>query len=264
MILTLDIGNTRSKFAVFDDMGTIKSYGVIEEISDQETVETIAACRIGVFTCVRAETPDLSGFGCEMIELSAPVWMEKGYSNSSQKDALWLDFETPEQLGADRLAAALGAVNKYVQADEWLVIDAGTCVTYEWLRRLESGATQYYGGSISPGLQMRYKAMHQFTGLLPLLSHEGLPLPFFQSQEQDLQAGRNTHEAMGQGAQAGLVFEVEGYIERFRAQSPNGVVILTGGDATFLAERLKTEIFVEPLLTHYGLWAAAIRNATHQ
>ena len=106
--------------------------------------------------------------------------------------------------------------------------------------------------------------MHQFTGLLPLLSHEGLPLPFFQSQEQYLQTGRNTHEAMGQGAQAGLLFEVEGYIERFRAQSPNGAVILTGGDAAFLAERLKTKIFVEPLLTHYGLWAAAIRNATHQ
>ena len=78
MILTLDIGNTRSKFAVFDDKGAIKSHGIIEEISDQATVEAIASCRIGVFTCVRAETPDLSGFGCEMIELSAPAWMEKG------------------------------------------------------------------------------------------------------------------------------------------------------------------------------------------
>jgi len=125
---------------------------------------------------------------------------------------------------------------------------------------LQSGATQYYGGSISPGLQMRYKAMHQFTGLLPLLSHEALPAAFFQCDEQGLKTGRNTHEAMGQGAQAGLLFEVEGYIERFRAESPNGVVILTGGDATFLAERLNTPIFVEPLLVHYGLLAAALRK----
>lgn len=262
MVLTLDIGNTRSKFAVFDLGGIIKTHGVIEEIADQKTVEAIASCRIGVYSCVRAETPDLSGFNCEMLELSAPAWLEKGYSNSIEKDALWLDFDTPEQLGADRLAAALGAVSKFSEAGDWLVIDAGTCVTYEWLRRLQNGATQYYGGSISPGLQMRYKAMHQFTGLLPLLSHEGLPLPFFQSDEQGLKTGRNTHEAMGQGAQAGLLFEVEGYIERFRAESPNGVVILTGGDAAFLAERLKSEIFVEPLLNHYGLWAAALRNAT--
>jgi type III pantothenate kinase len=163
-----------------------------------------------------------------------------------------MGYETPETLGADRLAGVLGAkwlLGRDGMSGACLVIDAGTCITYDWL----TPEGEYLGGSISPGLHMRYLALHQQTGKLPLVSHE-----VFENQ-----LGSSTNESILCGVQQGVWGESHRQIVHFLEKYPKGAVFITGGDALFLAEQQKTKIFVEPLLVHYGLMHALIYHETH-
>jgi type III pantothenate kinase len=163
-----------------------------------------------------------------------------------------MGYETPETLGADRLAGVLGAkwlLGRDGMSGACLVIDAGTCITYDWL----TPEGEYLGGSISPGLHMRYLALHQQTGKLPLVSHE-----VFENQ-----LGSSTNESILCGVQQGVWGESHRQIAHFLEKYPKGAVFITGGDALFLAEQQKTKIFVEPLLVHYGLMHALIYHETH-
>ncbi len=147
-------------------------------------------------------------------------------------------YATPNTLGADRLALVAGAMAKYPEAN-CLIIDAGTCVTYDVLR---ADAT-FLGGNITPGLQMRLKAMNSFTGKLPL--------PEFSFPEKVL--GTQTSECLVSGAYYGLIGEIEWLVQTYAQEFPALKTILTGGDAQLLAKRLKTNIFAEPQLLLYGL-----------
>jgi type III pantothenate kinase len=196
---------------------------------------------------VRKDIPWLTGLDC-------PVHL----FSSSMSLPISIGYATPETLGADRLAGVLGAKwlmeksGKAVvegKASACLVIDAGTCVTYDWL----DAEGCYLGGSISPGLHMRYLALHQQTGKLPLVSHEAC----------DLSWGRSTNESILCGVQQGLVGESHRQIAMFLEKFPTGEVFITGGDGLFLAEQQKTKIFVEPLLVHYGLMHALRYHENH-
>lgn len=147
-------------------------------------------------------------------------------------------YQTPETLGVDRIALMASAVSQYPNKN-CLVIDAGSCVTYDFI----NADREYYGGTISLGLQMRYKSLHQFTAQLPLL----------RPKHNDSFVGGNTNEAIHAGVCLALITEIEGVIQFFSNKYTNLVVILTGGDADFLSKRLKNSIFVLPNFLIEGL-----------
>jgi len=141
----------------------------------------------------------------------------------------------------------MGAHCLYPDTDN-LVIDAGTCVTYDGV---DAGGN-YYGGSISPGLNMRFEAMHNYTSALPLVSAD---------QEFEKPFGDDTASAMLSGVQNGLKYELTGFIESYRGSRPNLNILLTGGDGIFFDTLLKNSIFApyiknEPYLVLKGLNAA--------
>ena len=147
-------------------------------------------------------------------------------------------YLTKDTLGVDRLANAVAANSIFPQRNV-LVVDCGTCVKYDFVNH----KNQYLGGSISPGLQMRFKALNQFTGKLPLLKPEAHPSLI----------GDSTETAITSGVINGLVAEIKGVIKSYTSIYENLTVILTGGDASFFDKELKSNIFVEPNLTLIGL-----------
>ena len=141
-------------------------------------------------------------------------------------------------LGADRRAVLAAAWSLYPQ-QHCLVVDAGSCVTYDLL----SAQGTHLGGGIAPGLQMRLDAMHLGTARLPKLTFEA----------PDSLLGLDTQSCMNTGAASGLVFEIEGWYEALSAQYGDLTLILTGGDAEFLSVRVKKAIFAEPYFLLQGL-----------
>lgn len=147
-------------------------------------------------------------------------------------------YATPETLGNDRLAAAVGAGFRFPRCNV-LAVDAGTAITYE----LVSERGEYLGGNISPGIALRFKSLNAFTAHLPLCAiAEEYPSP-----------GSSTREAVTAGVLSGVVYEVKVNIEQFTLKYSNLKVVFTGGDADFLAKRVKKTIFVDYDLVLTGL-----------
>lgn len=158
--------------------------------------------------------------------------------NYKTSSPLRISYATPETLGPDRIAAALAGWQLSGEGNV-LTIVAGTCITYNIV---EEGGV-FTGGAISPGLHMRLKAMHEFTGKLPLVSMKG-----------DYPLTANTTEAsLRSGALNGAVREVAGMISSYGALYPNLKTVISGGDGLFLAEALKNGIFARPDLVAEGL-----------
>jgi len=147
-------------------------------------------------------------------------------------------YTTPNTLGVDRIALMAAAVIQFPKQNV-LVIDAGTCITYDFL----NANAEYFGGSIAPGLQLRYKSLNDYTANLPLL------LPKYAEKL----IGNSTENAIHSGVSNGLIAEISGVIEQFSNNYKFLVVILTGGDANFLSKRLKSSIFVDPNFLLHGL-----------
>lgn len=227
-VLTLDLGNTRNKFALFSDSGEILRNGSIMEFSDLLSLGDWDSC---IYTKVGKGISDLPS---DAVEL-----------NSSMKLPLNIHIEQQHTLGSDRLAAILGAQNRF-DVKNCMVIDAGTCVTYDYLLDYR----EYWGGAISPGLSMRFKMLNRHTAALPDLSTEN----WDEFQWDSL--GNNTRNAIFSGVILGMLDEITARINRFNEQYVDTTIVLTGGNAAFLANHIKTRIFVEPLLIHYGLYHA--------
>jgi len=155
-------------------------------------------------------------------------------------------YETPETLGKDRIAAAVGA-NELFPDQNLLIIDAGTAITFD----LVSEKNQFVGGNISPGLEMRFKALNQFTGKLPLVGY----------QDDFEPIGRNTTEAIRAGVQNGIIFEIAQTIDLFNRNYQNLQIIMTGGDSNFFERKLNYSIFVHFNLTLIGLNRILEHNA---
>jgi len=137
-------------------------------------------------------------------------------------------YQTPKTLGIDRMVLAAGAVLKF-PAQNRLVVDAGTCITYDFV----DSDGNYLGGAISPGIRLRYEALHQYTAKLPLLSRT----------EPENITGNSTAASIHSGVINSITFEIDGFIDHYKQRDPNFIIILTGGDADFLAKRLKNTIF---------------------
>jgi type III pantothenate kinase len=137
-------------------------------------------------------------------------------------------YATPQTLGIDRMVLAAGAMLQFPNQNR-LVIDAGTCVTYDFIDETDT----YHGGAIAPGLRLRYESLHNFTAKLPLLTLEN----------PDFLIGKSTAESIHSGVVNGFVYEIDGFIDEYKALYSNFIIILTGGDTDFLAKRLKNTIF---------------------
>lgn len=146
-------------------------------------------------------------------------------------------YHTIETLGVDRIANAIAAY--YASKKASLVIDMGTCIKYDFVD--EDGC--YQGGAISPGIAMRFKAMHTFTGKLPLIEERISPTLI----------GKSTVEAMTSGALKGAQFEIEGYINEYLMNFPELTIFLTGGDHSYFDIDFKNGIFADENLTLKGL-----------
>ena len=151
----------------------------------------------------------------------------------------------PETIGADRLALCAAAVHYYPQKHN-LVIGMGTCVTYNFINKYH----EFLGGAISPGMEMRFKAMNQFTAKLPLVKAESnVPL-----------VGYDTNTNLLSGVVLGLTKEIDGFIDAYKERYRNFNVLLTGGDLVHLASHLKNKIFADPDLIFKGLYAISEVN----
>jgi type III pantothenate kinase len=231
--LIIDIGNSRSKVAIFSQHELVATY-FFEELTvknlstlmiefpgtAQAILSTVASVHPSVYTWLK------STFSC-FVELNARTPMP-----------LLNNYQTPETLGLDRLAAAIGA--RVIFPDqELLVIDAGTAVTFD----LIEGNGTFAGGNISPGLRSRFRALHEYTRNLPLVEQDGqVPL-----------IGRTTEEAIKAGVINGMILEMDGMIDMLRKKYAGLQPVLTGGDAPFFERRLKNPIFVKFGITLIGL-----------
>jgi type III pantothenate kinase len=236
--LVIDIGNTLSKVAVFNkqEIVYIQRYSQIE-------LSTLIALRKefniskSILSNVNQENEKVENWLKEHTEYIA-FSTKIGSKINSQ-------YESKETLGLDRWAKVIAAYRLYPQQD-CLLIDSGTCLTYDWI----SSDSKYLGGSISLGIQMRYNALHHFTKRLPAIE--------LQADDWKIKQGINTTAAIKTGVIQGVLHEINGFIQEANDNYPNLNVILSGGDSIFLTEPLKNSIFApqiihEPYLVLKGL-----------
>lgn len=223
MILAIDIGNTRVKAAVFEKdimLDFMRTEGRLARVYLKDFIKK----RWGITDIVVSSVAGNGRWDDFLLETKLPV-----HRISHQSSFPFVNtYATPETLGIDRMVLSAGAVLQYPDTDR-LVIDAGTCITYDFI----NASNHYLGGAISPGIRMRYESMNRFTAKLPLLP-TGSP---------DHYIGDSTAASMHSGVICGIANEIDGFIETYKAQYPNIIIILTGGDTDFLAKRLKNTIF---------------------
>lgn len=232
MNLCIDQGNSKTKIGIFENYTQVYSSEFVDfTISDlKNLVEefNIDAC---IFSSVRKDNPeflrDIKDCCAYFINLShqTPIPVENAY-------------RTPETLGRDRLAAVVGAAWIY-PGRNILVIDAGTAITYDFV---EAGSI-YRGGNIAPGLDLRLRALHEFTGKLPLVS----------LGVDEMQLGNDTRTAIASGVLWGAVYEIEGYVSNLMQNYPDLLVLLTGGSTFYFDGKVKSAIFAEKNLVLIGL-----------
>jgi type III pantothenate kinase len=223
MILTVDIGNTRIKAAVFEG-DILLNHFVFSKNELQKNIENILKKFKNTTHLVVASVGDVEKEAFLVLNHEIIVH----FVSHNDPFPFVNEYETPQTLGIDRLVLAAGATLQFPNQNR-LVIDAGTCVTYDFV----DIDNNYLGGAISPGLRLRYEALHNYTSKLPLLQLEN-PKQFI---------GTSTSQSIHSGIVNALVYEIDGFIDEYKGLFSNFIIILTGGDTEFLAKRLKNTIF---------------------
>ncbi len=231
MNLILDIGNTRTKLAVFkvndlilfENCKTKKLKKKIRKILKKFPIKkgiisSVAENNKKIISLLQDKIPLL------VLDYQTPIPFTNKYT-------------TPKTLGVDRIALVTAAVKEFPNKNV-LIIDAGTCITYDYVSKNKN----YFGGAIAPGIKMRYKAMHQFTKKLPLLE-----------PKLNITKGNSTENAMHLGVINGVFLEIEGIISKYKSKNDNLTIVLTGGDTNFLSSLLKSSIFANPNFLVKGL-----------
>ena len=230
MNLIIDCGNTNLKYFIFKDQSL-----VLTNLFKWEGDWSLKIIK---------NFPDLKNvLLCDVTGKYNTEVLKKKFYNSKIYDVKTLDFPfqtnyNKENLGVDRIGLIIAAINKFPKED-CLVIDAGSCLTYD----LISSKSVHLGGLISPGLFMRFKSLSQYTSSLPHVN--------FQDKKREI--GNDTQNSIQSGILEGLIFEINGQIEKFKRKTPNLRVILTGGDAKYLYKRIKNSIFAEQEFLASGL-----------
>jgi type III pantothenate kinase len=233
MNIVIDLGNTQTKAGIFRERELIKRF-----VFDKNAAAEIKKLLV--------DFPEI-----KYSMVSSVINHSKEIVNVLQNKTHCIDFDinthlffkifykTPETLGKDRIAAVAGAISLYPKTP-LLVIDTGTCIKYNFVTAHE----EFIGGAISPGIDMRFKALNVFTDRLPHLQIE--------DNFKEV-IGQSTKTSIISGVQQGTLFEIEGYVQSFKEQNKGGVIIATGGNLSFLVDGLKNSIFAAPDLILSGL-----------
>lgn len=223
MLLAIDVGNTRIKAAVFE-ANTLFEVFIFTKEEFTTKVEIILQQHPKITTIAVASVGNLDQSAFLTFEKCVKI----EFISHETKFPFQNLYATPNTLGIDRMVLAAGAVLQFPKQNR-LVIDAGTCITYDFI----DAGDNYLGGAISPGIALRYESLHHFTAKLPLLT-KSYPENFI---------GNSTKESIHSGVVNGVISEIDGFIENYTTRYAKFIIILTGGDAEFLAKRLKNTIF---------------------
>ncbi len=239
MNLIIDIGNSRTKISVFDNEKEV--FNTSEPFSNFTNIEIIQK-KYDIKRCILSASGHIPEGFCKKLDHSFDYLL-----TFDQRTPLPFEsnYKTPESIGLDRLAGIAGA-NVLFKSEDVLIIDAGTAITFD----VKDKNGIHLGGNISPGMQMRFKALHNFTEKLPLVrANNDVGL-----------LGLTTNEAILDGVVNGIIYEMEGYMNRLSDNYDNLTVILTGGDAHFFVNKLKKTIFVVRNLVCTGLNSILLYN----
>src|SRR5476651_2360291 len=235
--LVIDIGNTFTKIAVFDaDELLYTEHFTTVTIDKLNNILNTHPINKAIISSVKKDKEDWQ------TELNKKVQLT--YFNAAMATGIHNHYLTPQTLGPDRLAAVIGANYLYPGKNN-LVIDSGTCITYDYV----DSSGNYFGGSISPGLSMRYNALNYYTAVLPEVKADA----HFNDDY-----GNNTVNSIKSGVQNGIKYELSGFIEHYIKDKQQLNIIRTGGDSIFFDTLLKNSIFapcikIEPHLVLKGL-----------
>lgn len=240
MELVLDFGNTSKKIALFD-AGKLVSVTHHPEIS-LEIIGDLVRDHPGITHCILSSVIHhpvsidkylVSNFHTIILDSNTPVPIQNGY-------------KTTESLGKDRLAAAVAGAKEF-PGKPVLVINAGTAITYD----VVDVSGKYSGGAISPGMNLRFKALHNFTGKLPLIEYkDSVPI-----------LGEDTESSILSGVVNGIVAEMESFATQYQSHYPGLKIILSGGDLNYFVKRLKISIFAVSHIVLSGLHQILLFNA---
>lgn len=234
MNIAIDIGNTTIKVGIFDDDNLLEFQRL--ELKDADKIAGIikthhpSACIISSTSC---DTDEIATF---IKNNNKEIKVVK--LNHTTKIPLVNKYGSPETLGMDRIAAAVGAFTLKPQ-NNILVIDAGTAITYD----IVTSKGEYIGGNISLGIELRFRALNEYTAKLPLVNSAG----------KKTHIGKDTETAIRCGVLDGTKHEIEGFINQFSAKYPNLLVFLTGGTTLDFDKRVKKRIFADKFLVLRGL-----------
>ncbi len=234
MQLIIDVGNSQVKLALFD-RASLSHIHVVDKLTP-ESLKTVfdeyPAIDSIILSSVTPYDPQVDEF-----------LHKKGRYLMLTHDTplpFVVEYATTQTLGKDRIAAVAGARHLFPGVPV-LVIDAGTCITYD----LITADNRYLGGGISPGIQMRYKAMHTFTGGLPLLEYH--------PEVQAALIGNSTAKCMDSGVKNGVLAEMEGLINQYQLQFEGLTTVISGGDYKYFEKYIKSNIFATPNIVVQGL-----------
>ncbi len=233
MNLIIDVGNSSAKLAVFKQGKLISKKripleNIMNGINDikkefksleKAIISSVGNLKKREITCIK------NYFKVIVLDASTKIPFQNHY-------------KSPKTLGADRIALVSASVKKYKELNV-LIIDAGTCITYDFI----NSENNYLGGAISPGIRVRYQSLNNLTANLPLLETK-MPYSFI---------GNSTIESIHSGIINGILNEIEGTINYYDKKYKDLTVILTGGDADFLSKRLKSSIFANSNFLLEGL-----------
>ncbi|MET2986284.1 type III pantothenate kinase [Aureibaculum conchae] len=236
MNLIIDIGNTRTKIAVFDGDNRVRSL-----ISEYNNINSNIKKLVKEYPIKNVINASVSNTLLDLDLNKFDTYVELNYQT---KVPFINKYKTPKTLGVDRIALASAAAYQYPKKNV-LIIDAGTCITYDFI----NAKNEYLGGAISPGINIRYKSLNEFTANLPLLKQADYEL-----------IGNDTESSIHSGVLNGFIQEIDGVIEQYNRKYSNLTVVLTGGDTNFLAKKLKSSIFATPNFLLEGLNSILIYN----
>ncbi len=231
MNLAIDIGNTRTKIAVFDKDKAVAS--ITAEAIQEKQLDHLFR-RHAVKNCILSAVSSYHGGVNDFISKKSHLIILDSKTPLPIKNL----YKTPLTLGKDRIAAAAGAYSLY-PGENTLVLDVGTAITCEFI----NSSGEYLGGGISPGIGLRFKALNAYTDNLPLIEAEHIGFLI----------GKSTKESILSGVMNGTRMELDGIIGEYSKEHGNLRVLMTGGDAAFFETTLKSKIFVIPNLVLIGL-----------
>ena len=240
--LVLDVGNTAIKYGHFEN-GILKKSGVC---TDWTELQWNTFYQSHPFSSVLVGSV---GARTKRLIAKLPKSCDLHFIDDVTKYPFTSDYKNIQNLGVDRRAALAGALKTHPRTAV-LIIDSGSCITYDFMDE----NAHHKGGAISPGRAMRYHAMHLFTDKLPLLN----------PPEENPLIGTDTKSSMELGVELGIIAEIEAQIAVFAHEYGNFTIILTGGDAKFLNKKIKNTIFVASDLTHVGLYHLLMFNTFHE